>query len=164
MEEQKSRSDSIGFVGRGGLWVVFQTALFATVVIGPPLWPPVLPWVGESHRAVGWVLLSIGIVELAGGFIFLGSSLTPLPYPKDNSQFRKDGLFRLVRHPIYGGLILIITGYCLTLSSMTELAMAAFALLFFDRKAHREERWLRDRFPGYFEYSRRTKKFIPWLY
>ena len=37
-------------------------------------------------------------------------------------------------------------------------------MIFFDRKATREEIWLRDRYPTYGDYAKRTRKLIPWLY
>ena len=36
--------------------------------------------------------------------------------------------------------------------------------VFFDRKARREERWLRSRFPKYAAYERRVRRFIPGIY
>jgi protein-S-isoprenylcysteine O-methyltransferase Ste14 len=35
---------------------------------------------------------------------------------------------------------------------------------FFDLKARREERWLRERFADYDDYARRVKRFIPGFY
>jgi protein-S-isoprenylcysteine O-methyltransferase Ste14 len=33
----------------------------------------------------------------------LGPSLTPFPAPLPGASLRQDGLYRVVRHPIYGG-------------------------------------------------------------
>jgi protein-S-isoprenylcysteine O-methyltransferase Ste14 len=101
---------------------------------------------------------------VAAGARSLGSNLTPFPHPRDDVSLQTVGVFHLVRHPIYGGLILLIAGYCLALPSMPEIAFAVCTVIFFDRKAAREERWLRERFPAYGEYSTRTKRFVPWVY
>jgi protein-S-isoprenylcysteine O-methyltransferase Ste14 len=43
--------------------------------------------------------------------------------------------------------------------------MAALVLaLFFDAKARREERWLRQRFSEYARYEARVRRFLPWVY
>jgi len=38
------------------------------------------------------------------------------------------------------------------------------AFLFFDAKARHEERWLRAHYSDYADYSRRTRKLIPFIY
>jgi protein-S-isoprenylcysteine O-methyltransferase Ste14 len=121
-------------------------------------------WPGSVHRVIGWVLVAYGGVLFIAGIVCLGSALTPLPHPRTDSELRTGGVFRLIRHPIYGGGILLVTGFCLTLASILPMFLALSILVFFDRKAVIEERRLCERYPTYPEYARRTRKFFPWVY
>ena len=53
----------------------------------------------------GAVLVVLGIGELQRG-----QAMTPLPRPRDDGRLVESGVYRLVRHPIYGGLIVGAVG------------------------------------------------------
>lgn len=55
-------------------------------------------------------------------------------------------------------------GWSLTQSSWPAFAASLALAVFFDAKARREERWLRQRFSDYTRYERRVRRFIPWIY
>ena len=76
----------------------------------------------------------------------------------------EDGVFGLVRHPMYGGLVIAALGWGLVMASPTALAGALVLGVFFDLKSRREEAWLAEQFAGYAAYRRRTRRLIPWLY
>jgi protein-S-isoprenylcysteine O-methyltransferase Ste14 len=64
-----------------------------------------------------------------------------------------------VRHPIYGGLVLLLTGYTLAWSNWTVALLVGFiALQYFQAKARAEERWLLRRFPAYEAYMRQVRR------
>lgn len=153
-----------GFLARGGAWVLAQAVLLGLALVGPALWSWSYFWPLGLHMALGGVLLAIGLALAMGGVLALGTSLTPLPHPKDDSQLKTDGVYRLVRHPIYSGLIFLVAGYALIFPSLPEGLLALGNLLFFDRKATREEAWLRLRYPDYPAYVTRSHKLIPWVY
>lgn len=74
---------------------------------------------------------------------------------------REHGAYRLVRHPIYGGAILVATGW---LMAGTPLALVPTALLvaLLEMKSWRKEAWLVDRYTGYEAYRRRVRWwFVP---
>lgn len=141
-----------------------QTALLALVASSPLFCPSILLWNGDVHRIAGLVFLTAGLALSVAGLAHLGSSLTVLPSPREDSQLRTGGIYRLVRHPIYGGVILLTAGYCLLLPSMLELCFPLAVALFFARKAAIEERWLRLRYENYESYAQRTRRFVPWLF
>jgi protein-S-isoprenylcysteine O-methyltransferase Ste14 len=74
------------------------------------------------------------------------------------------GAYRLVRHPIYGGLVAASLGWGLLTASAPALAGAAVLLAFFRLKSAREEAWLVARYPGYAAYRGRTRRMLPFLY
>ena len=140
-------------------WVSGQILLMALVVVAGALGPlrpagPVLVIAGVAVTALG------GLMMLWGG-LTLGRSLTPYPSPRGAHLER--GPYRFVRHPIYGGGILVATGIAL-ISSPIALAPALAFVPFFLVKARYEERLLAAADPSYGEYLGRVRcRFFPGL-
>ena len=114
--------------------------------------------------AAGTVLVPLGGLLALRGVIDLRENLTVFPKPLAGVRLVDTGAYRLVRHPIYGGLILGAFGWGLVTASVLALCAAAALAIFFRLKAEREEIWLADAVDGYDAYRRRTRRFIPWLY
>jgi protein-S-isoprenylcysteine O-methyltransferase Ste14 len=112
----------------------------------------------------GVAVLTLGVVLIVWGFISLGSALSPFPRPLEEAVLHRQGAFRLMRHPIYTGVILASLGWTwwwlCWIGMLPVLALA----IFFDRKAAYEEIWLREKYGDYGDYARCVKKFIPGLY
>jgi protein-S-isoprenylcysteine O-methyltransferase Ste14 len=149
---------------RGEGWVVLQSAaLLAAGVAGVmgPDWPSD---VGAPLRVGGLVVAAAGGVLGAAGIAHLGDALTPFPRPVDDAELRQDGMFGVVRHPIYGGLLLVALGWSLLTSPLALAPTAALAAVF-EAKRRREERWLSERHPTYAAYARRVRRrFIPFVW
>jgi protein-S-isoprenylcysteine O-methyltransferase Ste14 len=73
------------------------------------------------------------------------------------------GPYRLIRHPIYAGALLILWGSVAGHSSVANAAIGLLATLLTIGKIVREERLLRATLPGYIEYARSTKAVIPFV-
>jgi Phospholipid methyltransferase len=58
----------------------------------------------------------------------LGQNLTPLPHPRDEGQFVKTGVYGLVRHPMYGGVIYLALAYASWQMSWVHLVGAIDSL------------------------------------
>ena len=138
--------------------VAAQMGLLAVVVASPPgdAWevPSWLGLVGDAARVGGLGLLVAGLVTL-------GRSLSPFPVPTPGAQLRTTGVYRLVRHPIYAGLIALAGAWALTSGSvLTVVATGALTGVLLV-KARFEEARLEARFPGYVSYAERTPRFVP---
>ena len=124
-------------------------------------------WPGsvESFFGVLGLLITVaGVLLVVLGVLSLGRSFTPMPRPRARTRLRRGGIFGLVRHPVYGGVILIGLGWSLAAAPLGLVPTALLALLF-DLKARREEAWLIERFPEYAAYRAHTpRRFVPWLY
>ena len=80
-----------------------QVVLFAVILLAPPVPAVMFPlWL----RILGLGLLVVGGVFGTGGVLALGSNLTAFPKPIEGGTLVTKGMYRLVRHPIYTGLIL----------------------------------------------------------
>jgi len=73
-----------------------------------------------------------------------------------------DGPYAVVRHPMYGGALLLIAGIPLLLGSWWGLAMALIIVLLLAIRAVMEERTLMAELPGYTDYATRVRyRMIP---
>ena len=91
----------------------------------------------------------------------LGSAWSLLP--KSDQNLVTTGPYRLVRHPIYLGLVLLATGQALSFGSWPALVIVVFAIIpTFAWRARVEEKLLIDTFGEHYEvYRQRTKMVIP---
>ncbi len=160
-----SKKPEPGFAARGGWWVAMQFLLFALIMM-TPFWiaPARAAAPGELLFVAGVLVMAAGMLVSVLGGVRLGKSLTPYPRPLAKSALRTTGLYAWVRHPIYSGIILAALGWAIYHQSLAALAGAAVLLVFFDRKAAREEAWLMKKFSGYGAYRRRVRKLIPGIY
>jgi protein-S-isoprenylcysteine O-methyltransferase Ste14 len=153
---------------RGEYLVLLQGALLIGFVLLPVYRPA--SWVINSPVLLylRWgttVVLGLGAgVLIAKGLLDLGRNLTPLPYPRENGNLVQSGVYGIVRHPLYSGLILAAFSWTVLQFSLSHLVATAILFIFFDAKAHREETWLTQRYPEYFDYQQRVKKLIPGVY
>ena len=141
--------------------MIAQVAAIVAIVVcgisGPP-WPDA---VDAVLGAAGIGAAAAGVPLLVAGIGALGSALTPFPKPLDRSSLREGGAYRLVRHPIYGGLFLLGLGWTLWSSPLALVPTATLAVVF-EFKARVEETMLDERFPEYATYRARVKwRFVP---
>lgn len=150
---------------RGEGWVVLQLILLTAVALAGLLAGSAWDGILAALTAALGLALMLGGAALGGrGLVDLGRNLTPVPYPRDGAQLVENGVYAMVRHPIYGGLIVTALGWGLVAASPLALLFGGGLALFFELKSRREEAWLLERFPGYGAYRARTRRLIPWLY
>jgi protein-S-isoprenylcysteine O-methyltransferase Ste14 len=149
---------------RGEGWVLLQLLLFGSICVAGAVGPAWHGWLRYTGVALGGLLIVCGGVLSIRGVLDLRESLTPFPKPLPDAQLVERGAYRLVRHPIYGGLVLGAAGWGLVTASLLALAGAAVLLVFFDLKSRREEIWLSEQFAGYGSYRSRTRRLLPWIY
>lgn len=126
-----------------------------------PEWPDA---VERPLLALGFAVGIPGAILFLGGALHLGAQLTPYPRPVEGGSLRDGGLYGLVRHPIYGGALLLALAWSLA-TSWLALGPTLLLALLFDLKSRREELWLAERHEGYAAYRERVRRrFIPWVW
>lgn len=150
-------------------WVWGQTALMLLVVIAAPLLPRYVN-LGKADfmlnridpawiRWLGGLIMVVGGVKLVQAVQSLGRNITPAIEPLAGAELITTGAYAHSRHPIYGGVVLLLTGYTLAWSNWTlALIVGWIALQYFSAKARAEEKWLVQRFPEYASYMQRVHR------
>jgi protein-S-isoprenylcysteine O-methyltransferase Ste14 len=153
---------SSDFLNRGGLWVLGQSLLLCVILGAGILCRD--QWHSFALTLCGVSLLLMAAGCGVAGTVSLGRNLTPFPKPTAGVSLIRTGIYGLIRHPLYTAVFCFGLGWALVWRSWPALAAALALAPFFDAKARHEERWLRQQFPEYFDYERRVRRFIPWVY
>jgi protein-S-isoprenylcysteine O-methyltransferase Ste14 len=142
------------------LQLTFVVLVVVTGILGPA-WPRAWRvWL----EIVAAPLALAGVLLLFGGGFGLGRQLTPFPKPVAEGDLKQGGVYGLVRHPMYGGALLLTFAWS-PVSSPLALAPWILAVGFIDAKGRREEAWLLERHPNYEEYRRRVRRrFVPFVW
>jgi protein-S-isoprenylcysteine O-methyltransferase Ste14 len=150
-------------------WVWGQTILMLVILLAAPLLPRYVN-LGNADfilnridpkwiRWLGAVFLAAGAGIVVWGARSLGPNLTPGIEPLPTGRLITTGPYAHVRHPIYAGAVLLLTGYTLSWSNWTlALVVALLTRMYFEAKAKAEERWLIQRFPEYQNYMRYIRR------
>jgi protein-S-isoprenylcysteine O-methyltransferase Ste14 len=124
-------------------------------------WPDA---VAGTLAVVGIVVATLGFLLLIAAMVSMGRNLSPFPRPPVKGMLVQHGVYRTVRHPIYGAVLLVAVGWSLAESPLGLIPTVLLALVF-DLKARIEETFLVERYPGYVEYQQHTpRRFVPGLY
>ena len=148
------------FVARGGWWVLGQAALLTAVVLLAAI--QALSFSFRGHQTAGWALVLFGVVLALVAAAALGSSLSAFPAPLQSRKLVARGPYRIVRHPIYTGVILGSFGIAIAVGDWLSLIVALVLVPFFYAKTIREERHLLEAYADYEPYRQQvTKRIVP---
>jgi protein-S-isoprenylcysteine O-methyltransferase Ste14 len=144
--------------------------IVAVLLLGPG------EWFGHSlirenfvphSNLVGGVGLSISII---GAIVAiwsrykLGENWSLSVQRKENHELIQIGIYRIVRHPIYSGLLLLFTGNALIVGDYRAIIAVLIVFISFWFKLKKEEKLLIETFGNqYTEYKTKTKALIPFI-
>jgi len=123
---------------------------------------------GWSH--VSWRWFYVGIAVGCLGIVPILAASCTNPYLEGFVRIQSDrghqvitsGVYSIVRHPMYTGLMLVVLSWPLMFGSIWALIPAVIADMAYPFRAFHEEQVLRGGLPGYEEYMRRTpSRLIP---
>ncbi len=125
-----------------------------------------LPWGSLWPRDVSTLVIGLALVALGVGIALaaggaLGRSLTPSPIPKADGQLVTGGVYALVRHPIYSGLLVLGLGLVAIGASVLHLLAWVALLSILMTKARIEDLMLLGQYPGYRDYAARVGRLVP---
>lgn len=142
----------------GNLYVIGQFALIIGLAVlpSPENWSntSTLGIIDNAIFALGWLVLIVAILNL-------GRSLTANPVPLERATLKTGGLYGVVRHPIYLGLIIIAFSMALKSESLLGGLLFVVLVLLLNFKASFEEKLLGAKFPEYADYASRVGRLFP---
>jgi len=115
---------------------------------------------------IGLVIMILGLALRMWAVSALGTSFRTTVETHENQKVKRDGPYRLIRHPSYSGLLLIAGGYGIAVQNWLSLVVAIglplAALLY---RIHVEEALLvKSLGAEYQDYQKKTKRLIPWIW
>jgi len=145
------------------LWLVIGGSMtYTSITEHRHTWP--LP--GDAGLITGIIIFGLGFIIRWTAIVQLGKMFTVnVAIHKDHSLNTK-GLYKIVRHPSYLGLLMILAGIGFSMNSilnMLIIIIPCFLALSF--RISVEEAALTDNFgEQYRNYKRRVARLIPWVY
>jgi protein-S-isoprenylcysteine O-methyltransferase Ste14 len=120
---------------------------------------------GEAVRWLGVLLFCTGGALRLWPVFVLGPRFSGLVAIQPGHTLVTTGVYGIVRHPSYLGLLVNSLGWGLAFRSGVGVLLAALLLPPLIGRIHAEERLLRENFgPEYEVYCGRTWRLVPWLY
>jgi protein-S-isoprenylcysteine O-methyltransferase Ste14 len=116
------------------------------------------------RAGLGLLLFALGLGFAIWARVHIGRNWGTPMTQKDEPELVTSGPYRLVRHPIYSGILAAGAGTAVALSWPWLIAVG-LAAIYFIYSATVEERYLTERFPdAYPAYKRSTKMLLPFIY
>lgn len=136
--------------------------------------------VATQFALIGWLIWpltpqawSLPALALLGCAVALGlwtlfhnrpGNFNIRPEPKVSGRLVTGGPYRFVRNPMYSALLLFAAAEVVAYRDLWKIACWIALALVLLAKALLEERGLRALFPGYAEYAKRVRRFIPGVF
>jgi protein-S-isoprenylcysteine O-methyltransferase Ste14 len=118
------------------------------------------PW----RAAIGLLVFAVGLGFAIWARVSIGRNWGTPMSQKNEPELVNSGPYRLVRHPIYSGILVAGVGTAVALNWAWLIAVA-LAGVYFVYSATVEERNLAKQFPDtYPGYRRSTKMFVPFIF
>lgn len=136
--------------------------ILALILLNLELWfsDPLSPL-----QIASWLLLLGSLILAVEGFWLLRRAGKPKGRLENTTRLVTTGVYRFIRHPLYGSLMLLGWGVFLKSPSLAEVGLAIVVSVFLALTAKAEERENLARFGNeYVEYMKRSWMFIPFVF
>lgn len=153
---------------RGNRWVLWILGLIGLLLGWLPAYTDrteILTIDGDLVRWVGVTLFAAGGMLRLWPVFVLGRRFSGLVAIQPGHELVTTGIYRVIRHPSYLGLIVSTLDWVLAFRSGVGVALTAIMILPIVGRIRSEERLLGEQFgAGYQAYRARTWRLIPGLY
>lgn len=147
-------------MNKDNFYVGVQLVIFTAYLLTPAA---VVVGVGTYGAVLGGILAIVGLAIIAISVLQLNKNLSPFPTPKKEGQLITSGLYAIVRHPIYLGILVSFSGYAIYSGSAMRMVITVFLGFLFHYKSTYEEELLTQKFEAYQIYQKKTKKIFPFV-
>uniref|UniRef100_A0A0G4I2F8 Steroid 5-alpha reductase C-terminal domain-containing protein n=1 Tax=Chromera velia CCMP2878 TaxID=1169474 RepID=A0A0G4I2F8_9ALVE len=141
-----------------GDYLIYQLVLVLMIVTG------IVPFLDGLPSLFGPLAILIGVTEMGCGILEMGDQNSPGVEPV-GGKLKTEGIYSVVRHPMYGGLILSCAGWAVSTRDLTRSLLAVALLVLLRAKTGEEEKKLSEKYGS--QYDKYTKEvpasFVPLL-
>jgi protein-S-isoprenylcysteine O-methyltransferase Ste14 len=153
---------------RRNRWIFIPVAVLSVVLVWFPPFADARDWLTLDDQVTPYIGLALfvvgGILRIVPVFV-LGRRFSGLVAIQPGHRLQTSGLYGLIRHPSYAGLVIMIAGYVLVFRCWLGLLGVAALLAVLVVRINAEEAMLASEFgDDYAAYRRRTWRLLPWIY
>lgn len=153
---------------RSNRWVIAALGILSVLDAYLPAYTDRIDFLTFGGDGVRWLefLLYVfgGVLRLAPVFI-LGRRFSGLVAIQPDHRLVTEGLYRVIRHPSYLGLLITVLGWALAFRSGVGVVIAVLMLIVLIGRIEAEERLLGETFGAEYEaYRAHTWRLAPYLY
>lgn len=143
---------------------IFIVSIFVfTQLLGFTVWS----FENQLVNIIGFIIVVLGFLEcMIARYNLSDNWANSYEFQiKEKQELITHGIYRYVRHPIYGGMFFMGIGMLMVAGSYTLLILAPLIFVSINYLAIREEKLLYQHFgKKYKDYMKVSKKFIPFVY
>ena len=137
---------------------------YLSVYLPPAEYVLFRPSLHDGTLLVGFLLLIVGIFIRIIALLQLRHNFSTAVVIKENSRLVTDGLYRFIRHPLYLAVLLMTIPGSLIFSCLFTWIFVAVTLYGILLRIQKEEQSLKEHYPEYSSYMKRSRKLIPLIY
>ena len=163
LDNSRREATRVGGAGRRFAVSPFLIAASAALYLAPPLIPAAAIRPAAAAFAIGFVILLTGLVLRGWSIKTLGAYFTASVKVSTDQPVITAGPYRVLRHPSYTGLLLVMTGIGVASANWAGAAgMTVLTLAGILWRIHAEERALLTTLGApYRAYAARHKRLVP---
>jgi len=163
----RSGKNDLKYQDKGSIKIIWITIGFANSL------GVIISIFSNFHISNLLILSYLGLILIMAGMLIrfisiwsLGKLFTVDVTVRDNHKIKKDGAYKIIRHPSYFGSLLSFFGFGLSLNNWISLVIisipVAVAMLY---RIKIEEKLLIDQFgTDYLDYMKKSYRLVPWIY
>lgn len=153
---------------RGNRWIIAAAGLIGLLSAYLPAYTDRIGfWTidGEAVRWIGVVLFALGGALRLWPVHVLGNRFSGLVAIQPGHKLVTDGVYSVIRHPSYLGMLVNALGWSLAFRSGVGVLLTALLIVPLVARMNAEEKLLHSEFGGEYDaYRGRTSRLIPGLY
>jgi protein-S-isoprenylcysteine O-methyltransferase Ste14 len=112
----------------------------------------------------GIVICIIATLVRVKGHLDLKHGFSTRVEKQKNHELVTTGIYGIIRHPMYLALILLQTGACIMLKSTFSWIFVIINFYTLHIRIKKEEAFLKENFPEYISYMKKTYRLFPFIY